>query len=192
MAGHSALTGFFCFTILAAVTACSTVPSAPRDIPDERTGATVTVVGAPITLVGQPNIQTSHNFLTLVAVQKDDQGKITTLLLLYRWSSYYGARQAIAAADAEELLVNADAHSIDLTPLPALPAGLPRAKDLFVPDTTAAALNAYPTDLETMRLMAVSHTLTVELPKDPLGGSYELVDDGRPALEQFVEHLSAH
>jgi hypothetical protein len=191
MAGPCALRGFFCCTILAALAACSTIPTAPRDILDERTGTTVTVVGAPITLSGESNIQTSHNFLTLVAIQKDDQGKFTALLLLYRWSSFYGAPQSTSGADAEELLVDADGHSIDLKPLPALPAGLPTAKDLFVPDTTAAALNAYPTDLETLRLIAMSHKLTVKLPKDPLGGAYELDDDGRPALEQFVEHLSA-
>src|SRR5580658_2665958 len=187
MVGQRALRGFLSFAVLSALTACSTLPTAPRDILDDRTGATVTVAGAPITFSGQ----TSHNFLTLVAIQKDEQGKFAAWLLLYRWSSFYAARQTTPEADAEELLVDVDGRTIDLKPLPALPAGLPRAKDLFFPDMTQAALNAYSTDLETLRLIATSHELTVRLPNDPLGGSYELDDDGRPALEQFFEHLSA-
>jgi hypothetical protein len=187
MASHRALRGFLGFAMLSALAACSTVPTAARDILDEGTGASVTVVGAPITFSGQ----TSHNFLTLVAMQKDEQGKITTWLLLYRWYSYYGARQSASGADTEELLINVDGRSLDLKPLPALPAALPTAKDLFIPDKTAASLNAYSTDLETIRTIAMSHALTANLPNDPLGGSYVLDDDGRPALEQFVEHLSA-
>ena len=89
------------------------------------------------------------------------------------------------------LAMPVDGRSLDLKPLPALPAALPTAKDLFVPDRSAASLNAYSTDLETIRTIAMSHTLTANLPNDPLGGSYVLDDDGRPALEQFVEHLSA-
>ncbi|HTC45193.1 MAG TPA: hypothetical protein VK696_09110 [Steroidobacteraceae bacterium] len=187
MAGQCALRGFLSFIILCALAACSTLPTAPREILDERTGVTVTVVGAPITFSGQ----TAHNFLTLVAIQNDEQGKVTAWLLLYRWYSFYGARQAATGADIEELLINVDGRSIDLKPLPALPAGLPTAKDLFVPDKSAASLNAYATDLETIKLIAMSRTLTANLPNDPLGGSYMLTDDGRPALEQFVEHLSA-
>jgi hypothetical protein len=176
--------------MLAAVAACSSLPPGPRDVLDEHTGATVTVVGAPITFAPQSNGQSSHDFLTLVAIQKDDAGKYTELLLLYRWSVFFGSVSSSPEASAGELQIEIDGHSIELHPLQRLPAGLPSPKDLFVPDTTDAAMRAYVTDLETMKLIAASHELTVRLPQESLSGPFELWRDGRPALAQFVKQLS--
>ena len=81
-------------------------------------------------------------------------------------------------------------RSIELQPLQRLPTGLPSPKDLYVPDTTEAAMHAYATDVETMRLIATSHELTVRLPDESLSGPFALWRDGRPALAQFVKHLS--
>jgi hypothetical protein len=182
--------GFLLFTILAAMAACSSLPSSPRDLLDDRTGITVSVVGAPIELEHEANGGSAHDYLTLVATQQDDDGKYTTLLLLYRWSVFYGAAPLAAEEGGGELLIDVDGHSIDLQPLPRLPLGLPKPQDLFVPDTTEGAMRAYVTDLETMRLIATSHELTVRLPKESPVGSFILWHDGRPALEQFFKHLS--
>jgi hypothetical protein len=59
-----------------------------------------------------------------------------------------------------------------------------------VPDTTDAAMRAYVTDFETMKLIAASHALTVRLPQESLSGPFELWRDGRPALAQFVKQFS--
>ena len=190
MVTKSSFRGFLPFTILSAMAACSTLPTSPRDLVDDRTGITVSVVGAPIEFERDPNGLSAHDFLTLVAIQKDDDGKYTALLLLYRWAVYYGGAPFAPGADSGELLLDVDGHSIDLQPLPQLPAGLPRAKDLFVPETTESAMRAYVTDLETMRLISTSHGLIVRLPKEAPTGSYTLWQDGRPALGQFVKHLS--
>jgi hypothetical protein len=192
MANRSALRGFLSFTMLAAVTACSSLPPAPRDILDEHTGATVTVVGAPITFARQPNSQSNRDLLTLVAIQTDDAGKYTELLLLYRWSLFFGPVSSSPVESVGELLIEVDGQSISLQPLQRLPAGLPKPKDLFMPETKDAAMGAYVTDLETMRLIASSHTLAVRLPQDSLSAPFELWNDSRPALTQFVEHLSGH
>jgi len=185
-----ALRGFLSLTILAAMVACSTLASSPRDLLDERTGITVSVVGAPINLVREPNGASAHDFLTLVAIQKDDDGKHTALILLYRWAVYYGGVPFAPGAGSGELLIDVDGHSIDLQPLARLPVGLPGPKDLFVPDVTESAMRAYVTDLETMRLISTSHELTVRLPKESPIGSFTLWRDGRPALGQFVKHVS--
>jgi hypothetical protein len=190
MAIECALRGFLSFTILAAMAACSSLPSNPRDLLDERTGITVSVVGAPIELEREPNGAVAHDFLTLVAIQKDDEGKHTALILLYRWAVYYGGSPFAPGAGSGELLIDVDGHSIDLQPLAQLPVGLPGPKDLFVPDTSQSAMRAYVTDLETMRLISTSHELIVRLPKESPTGSFMLWHDGRPALRQFVEHLS--
>jgi hypothetical protein len=184
------LRGSLLFAILAATAACSALPTDPRDLLDDRTGVTVSVVGAPIEFDHEPNGGSAHDSLTLVATQKDDGGKYTALILLYRWSVFYGAAPFTPEAGSGELLIDVDGHAIDLQPLPRLPLDLPKPKDLFVPDTTEGAMRAYVTDLETLRLIATSHQLTVRLPKESPVGSYTLWQDGRPALEQFVRHLS--
>jgi hypothetical protein len=189
MASQFTRKGFLSFTMLVALAACSSLPHGPRDISNEHTGATITVVGAPITLSIAHNDQPSHGYLTLVAIQKDDAGKYSDLLLLYRWSVLYGAASSSPQENGAELQIEIDGHSIDLQPLPQLPAGLPSPKDLYVPDTSAAALSAYVTDLETMRLIATSHELTVTLPRDSVSGPFEIRGDGRPALVEFVKHL---
>jgi hypothetical protein len=184
------LRALFSLTTLAAVAACSSLPQSPRDLLNDRTGVTVSVVGAPIEFEHEPNGASAHDFLTLVAIQRDDDGTITALLLLYRWAVYFGAPPFTAEAGSGELLVDVDGHSIDLQPLPRLPAGLPGPKDLFVPATAESEMRAYVTDLETMRLISTGHELTVRLPKESPIGSFTVWHDGRPALGQFVRHLS--
>jgi hypothetical protein len=185
-----ALRGFLSFTILAAMAACSSLPTSSRDLADDRTGITVSVVGAPIELEPDSNGASAHDFLTLVAIQMDDDGKYTALMLLYRWADYYGGAPFAPGDGSGELLIDVDGHSIDLHPLSRLPVGLPRPKDLFVPDTSESAMRAYVTDLETLRLISTSHELTLRLPKESPDVSFRLWHDGRPALEQFVKHLS--
>ena len=190
MASHRALKGLVSFAILAALAACSSVPPGPRDLLDEHTGATVTAVGAPITFARRPDGQSPRAFLTLVAIQEDDAGKYAQLLLLYRWSVFYGPGSPSPEESAGKLLIEVDGHSIELQPLPRLPPGLPKAKDLFVPDTTEAALRAYVTDLETLRMRATSHKWTARLSAASPSVPFELWDDGRPALAQLVKQLS--
>ena len=190
MAIKCVLRGLLLCTMLAATAACSSLPPSPRDLLDDRTGITVSVVGAPIEFAHEPEGGSAHDFLTLVATQRDEDGKYATLLLLYRWSVFFGAAPFSSAAGSGDLLIDVDGHSIDLQPLPRLPVGLPQAKDLFVPDTKEGAMRAYATDLDTLRLIATGHELTVRLPKEFPVGSYTLWHDGRPALDQFVKHLS--
>jgi hypothetical protein len=180
-----ALTGTLSLAILAAMSACTSLPTGPRDLLDERTGITFSVVGAPIDFEHEAKGGSAHDLLTLVATRTDDDGKYTSLLLLYRWAVYFGAAPFSSEAGSGELLIDADGRSIELHPLQHLPAGLPAPKDLFVPDTTEGAMRAYVTDLETMRLIATSHQLTVRLPNES-PGSFTVWHDGRPALQQFL------
>jgi hypothetical protein len=189
MASRCALRGFVSITMLAAVVAaCSSLPSGPRDLLDDHTGATVTVVGAPIIFARQPNGRFGQDFLTLVAIQKDDAGKYSELLLLNRWPAYFVSSSPEDRAG--KLLIDIDGRSIELQPLPALPAGLPQPKDLFVPEMTDATMRAYVTDLDTMRLIATSHELSLRLPQESLSDPFNLWRDSRPALAQFVKQLS--
>jgi len=184
------LSGLLWFTSLAAMAACSSLPTGPRDLLDESTGITVTVVAQPIVLEPDFSDAAPHDFLTLVAIQQDDDGKYAAFLLLYRWTAFYGEAPPAPAADAGELVMNVDGRSLDLHPLAHLPKGLPQPKDLFVPDTRESAMRAYATDLETVRLISASQQFSVRLPQEAPNGSFKLWQDGRPALGQFVKHLS--
>src|ERR1700689_1910811 len=94
MASKCALRGFLSFTMLAAVAACSSLPTSPRDLLDEHTGATVTVVGAPIQFARPPNGGAYQDVVTLVAIQKDDDGKYSDLLLIHHWSTSFSAESS--------------------------------------------------------------------------------------------------
>jgi hypothetical protein len=190
MASKCALRVFLSFTMLAAVAACSSLPTSPRDLLDEHTGATVTVVGAPIQFARPPNGEAYQDVVTLVAIQKDDDGKYSDLLLIHHWSTSFSAVSSSPGQRVEGLQIEIDGHPMQLQPLPRLPAGLPKPKDLYVPDTTEAAMRAYVTDLATLRLIATSRELTVTLPQDSLSAPFMLWHDGRPALAQFVNQLS--
>ncbi|HTV80670.1 MAG TPA: hypothetical protein VMF03_20635 [Steroidobacteraceae bacterium] len=177
------------FTVLAALAACKSVPPGSRDVLDDRTGATVTVVGAPITFSRPADARSSHNYLTLDAIQKDDAGKYSEFLLLYRWSAYYGKELPSAGgATAGELIIDVDGHSVKLTPLERLPEGLPKPEVLFVPATNAA-LRAYAVEPDTLKLIASSHAIDLSLPDDS-PDTFLLWQDGRPALQEFLKHLS--
>ena len=180
------------FMMLAALAACSSLPPNPRDVLDESTGATVTIVGAPITFSGEPDTESAHDYLTLVAVRTDEAGRFTELLLLYRWSGYLRPAPGSTGKSAGELLIEIDGRTLELQPLQRLPAGLPKPKDLFVPDATEGDLTAYVTDVETMRLIATSRELSARVPQEAGSAPFKLWRDGRPALAQFVKQLSGH
>jgi hypothetical protein len=186
----------FSIAILATSAACSSLPPSPRNLLDEHTGMTVSVAGAPTLfarLRSEPAVPAQnpvHDYLTLVAIQKDEAGKYTELLLLYRWSALFGSASDATQQSAGTLLIEVDGLSIELQPMQRVPTDLPRPKDLFLPDTTGVALSAYVTDFQTLKQIATSHQLLIRLPQEPVDAPYLLWRDGRPALAQFVKELS--
>jgi hypothetical protein len=174
------------------VAACSTLPPSPRNLLDEHTGMTVSVVGAPTLFARVRNdaADAAHDYLTLVAVQKDNAGKYTELLLLYRWSVFFHGASAASPQSAGKLVIEVDGQSIELRPMERVPTDLPRPKDLFVPDTMGVALSAYVTDFQTLERIAMSHELLIRLPQEPVDAPFSLWRDGRPAIAQFVKELS--
>ena len=77
---------------LLALPACSSSlrpPAASREILDEQSGTTLTVVAAPLVFARERTDVAAHarDYATLVAVEIDNSGKYRTYLLLYRWST---------------------------------------------------------------------------------------------------------
>jgi hypothetical protein len=178
--------------LLAAISACTSAPPAPQALLNEHTAETLTVVAEPLLFARVRTVTTDagHDYATLVAVEKDAAGKYTDVLLLYRWSIPSYSASTPAADTAGQLFIQADEHTIELRPLDQIPIDLSRRKELFVPEHVDVATHAYAIDLDTLRLIASSHDLTVRLSQEPGEVPFWLWKDGRPALTLFLKQLT--
>ena len=179
-------------SLLLASAGCSTQPPGPRDLLDEHTGVTVTVVGAPILFarVRYDGPVAVHDYMSLVAMQNDNAGKYTDLLLLYRWSEFSVGAPTLPDQNAGQLQMEIDGRSLELQPIERLPFDLPSPKVRLAPVAAEVVTHVYATDLETMRLIATSHEFTVRLTQESPNEPFPLWRDGRPALAQFVKQYS--
>jgi len=178
--------------MLLALSACSSLPPAPRAILDEKTGITTTVVAAPISFARVRNDVTAsaRDFVTLVAAEKDVAGHYTQLLLLYRWSVVFRGDVPQAVASVGPVLIRADERDISLQPLDQVPINLSPSEQFFEPYDFGVAVAAYAVDFNTLRSIASSHELRLSLPQNLPDAPFTLWQDGRPALEQFVKQLN--
>jgi hypothetical protein len=189
--GRHALFGFAPW--LLAFAGCSSLPPGPQSLLEEKTGVTITVVGAPISFarVSSDASASVRDYATLVAVEQDVAGKYTQMFLLHRWStSIRGAPAPPPPVSAGALRIRADEREIALQPLEQVPIDLSAREQLFMPYAPDAVTHAYATDFATMRLIASSHDLGVLLPQEPVDAPFFLWRDGRPALQQFLKELN--
>jgi hypothetical protein len=178
--------------ILALLTlpACSSLPkpAASREILDEQSGNTLSVVASPLVFARERTDVAAHarDYATLVAVEVDHSGKYSEYLLLYRWSTVDRRMSPPPDPSTGELRIYADGRTIDLQPLEEVPVGLSRRRELHVPEHGDAVTHAYAIDAPTLRFIAASRAITVRMPQEPLDVPFGLWEDGRAALGQFV------
>jgi hypothetical protein len=175
--------------ILAALPACSGTPALrPREILDDRSGNTLSVVARPLVFARERSDVAAHerDYATLVAVEIDQSGNYHDYLLLYRWSTVDPRMSAPPAADQGELRIIAEGRDIDLMPLSALPVGLGHGRELHVPAHGDVVARAYDVDATTLRYIAESHELYVRMPQEMLAAPFALREDGRGALAEFA------
>jgi hypothetical protein len=163
-------------------------PPATREILDEETGNTFFVVTRPLVFArNRADVAAfTRDYATLVAVAVNESGKYSEYLLLYRWSTV--DRRMLPPPDptAGELRILADGRTLDLHPLEQVPVSVVSRAELREPNHGDAIAHAYKIDLPTLRFLAASQTLAVQLPKEALDTPFELWRDGRPDLERFV------
>lgn len=178
--------------VAAALAACSSGPGAPQSVLDENTGITINAVSEPLLFarVREDVGASTRDYITLVALESDNAGNYTQLLLLYRWSVSFKGRAAPPPGNSGRLVIQADGSEIELQPLDQIPIDLSRNKALFVPDGPDVRKYAYRTDFATMRRIASSHDLAVRLPQESPETPIPLWRDGRPALAQLVQQLN--
>ena len=93
--------------------------------------------------------------------------------------------------NAGELQILAEGRAIDLMPLEQLPVSLSRRRELHVPDHGDVVAHAYPIDAATLRFIASSRELSVQMPQEHLDIPFTLWEDGRMALSQFAGRAAA-
>jgi hypothetical protein len=187
----------FVLAILASVCAsalvsCSSGPGPPQSVLDENTGVTLNAVSEPMLFarVREDVGASTRDYVTLVAMEIDNAGKYTQLLLMYRWSVSFKGRATPPPQNSGRLVIEADDLKIELQPMGRMPVDLSRNKVLFVPGAPEVQKYAYLTDFATMRRIASSHDLAVRLPQEPPDTPIPLWRDGRPALAQLIQQLN--
>jgi hypothetical protein len=156
---------------------------------DERTGNTLLVVPKPLVFARERTDVAAHarDYATVVAVEIDQSGKYSEYLLLYRWSTVDRRMSPPPDPQAGELKILVDGRVIDLMPMEQLPVGLARPRELHLPPHGDVVTRAYLVDEATLRFIAESRELAVRMPQESLDTPFALWEDGRKALEQFLQ-----
>lgn len=180
---------FFLLAVACVNPACSSLPAAlqPQEYLDERTGATITTVEKPLVLARDRAERAANlrDYVTLVASSVNRQGKINYVLASYVWSTL-DTRDAGANGTGPVLVVTADDRRIVLTPAAATPVEAGISAPLRAPPGVASLSRVYASDLDTLRFLATARTLRVQISLDESAPYFELWDDQRAALLEFV------
>jgi hypothetical protein len=172
--------------------ACSASPAhgaRPRELLDETTGNTVSVVSKPLVFARERTDVAAYarDYATLVATEIDQSGTYHDYLLLYRWSTVDRRMSPPPAEDAGELRILAEGRVFTLKPLQFMPTGLEHRRELFLPAHGDNVAHAYEVTADMLRYIANSGTLSVQMPQETLNEPFTLWQDGRAALRDFAQ-----
>jgi hypothetical protein len=180
--------------VLLLLNACAGSPAGPgREIFDEQTGNTLTVVSKPIVFARERTDVAAYarDYATLVAVEVDHSGTYKNYLLLYRWSTVDERMLPKPDPDAGALRLLGDGRRLDLQPLPATPIAVGANRDLHVPRHGAPLIRAFEVDQASLRYIASTRALSLQMPQEQFDAPFQLWEDGRGALGEFLRQTSA-
>ena len=164
----------------------------PREYLDEDTAATVTVVGEPLVFAyARPDLAANErDYVTLAAAAVNRNGKVSYVLIAYFWSTVDPRLRHNPLPSPETLVVQADDRRIELhlQGHSAHEAGI--GEPVYAPPGADVTPNVYRTDLGTVRFIGEARELGIVIDSDPAPITYELWEDRRVALRNFVQHMS--
>jgi hypothetical protein len=163
-----------------------------RELYDERTGDTLSVVSKPLVFARERTDVAAHarDYATLVAIETDRSGQYSDYLLLYRWSTVDRRMSAPPDAQAGHLRILTDGRTIDLTPLEEMPVSV--SPQLYAPKRADDVIRAYRTDAATLRYLAMSRDLTVRMTQEALDTPFKIWVDGRTELGEFAARAAGN
>ncbi|HSY05295.1 MAG TPA: hypothetical protein VK803_05075 [Steroidobacteraceae bacterium] len=176
--------------MVAAAGAAFAAGSRPVEYLDEETGATVAVVGKPLVFARESS-GFAGDYVTLAAVAVDRSGELNYVLVGYIWSAGAPREPEHTPLSAAGLVLQADDRRIELTLQRRSARELGIGVPVHRPPFGSATSHAYAIDLATMQVIADCHHLSLYLQNDSAPVIYELFQDRRDALKEFVRFLSA-
>lgn len=181
--------------LTAGLVGCAALPPPePAGFLDEDTGVTLTVVAAPLVFARDRRdiAANARDYITLVAVERNQTGKRNLVLLAYRWSTIDRRVNPQADATARALVIIADGRDIRLQPVSdLLPTELRPRPQLLQPNVTDVEAVAYRTDVATLRYIAGSQKISAFYADARGALPFAMWADGRAALGLFAQSLGA-
>ncbi|MBV9343867.1 MAG: hypothetical protein JOZ03_02645 [Gammaproteobacteria bacterium] len=164
----------------------------PREYLDEETAATVTVVDEPLVFAfaRRDLAANARDYVTLAPAAVNRMGTVSYVLIAYFWSTIDPRLREDTPAAATQVTLLADDRQIELHPKgsSAHEAGIGMA--VHAPPGMDAHPEAYATDLSVIRFLAESRHLALRMDTGNTVLDYELWEDRRPALRDFVRHMN--
>jgi hypothetical protein len=180
---------FATLLLVAALQACTALPErGPRELLDERTGATLITAAEPLVFARSRTdvAANARDYATLVGVEADRSGQYAAYLLVYRWSTVDRRVAPLPEPVMGALIAQADGRELNLKPLNPTPAALQGRRDLHAPPTSQWVAWAYGVDLPTLLYIAESSELALRFPDETVPVPFSLWRDGRKALQDFA------
>jgi hypothetical protein len=176
--------------VLTASASCaSRPPAASQEIFDESDASTLLVVAKPMVFARERSDLAAHarDYATVVAVEIDISGDYSDYLLVYRWSTV--DRRMLPPPDPAggALRIVADGRVFDFKPVDRLPVNFAQRRELHMPKHDDVLPRGYKLDAETLRFIANSEDLNLRMPQEPLDAPFQLFEDGRRALLEFLK-----
>jgi hypothetical protein len=173
-----------------ALAGCTTLPVAtgPREILDERTGDTLSVVEAPWIFARTRTdvAANARDYVQLVAAEASSAGKYRVYLVAQFWSTVDRRMSPYPKATDGKLLIQADGREIAFTPVQPFPTLFSHRNDLFAPQRTRCITWVYATDLATLEYMAESSSVSLRLSEQQLQLPYFTWSDAQSDLLSLV------
>jgi hypothetical protein len=176
--------------VLTALASCaSRPPAASQEIFDESDASTLLVVAKPMVFARERSDLAAHarDYATVVAVEIDISGDYSDFLLVYRWSTV--DRRMLPPPDPAggAMRIVADGRVFNFKPVDKLPVNFAQRRELHMPKHDDVLPRGYKVDAETLRFIANSEDLSLRMPQEPLDAPFQLFEDGRRALLEFLK-----
>jgi hypothetical protein len=175
---------------VATLSACVTPPLEPRNVLDERSGISLTVVDQPLVLARERRdvaVQ-ARDYLTLVAAQINESGQRELVWVVHQWSTIDSRAAEFQPTPGEPLLLVADGRDVRLHPIRSAAAYIQHSA-LRAPADALAVTTVYAVDDETLQYVAESGRIAASFPESRLTLPFSLWTDGRPALRRFLAEV---
>jgi hypothetical protein len=156
---------------------------------DEQTGSTVTVVEQPLVFARDRSERAANlrDYITLSAATINRGGKRTYVLVAYVWSTLDPRFNPLTSAT--DMVLRADDRRLVLTAAGQSPAQLGIGRPVHAPAGQQVVPLVYPADLGLLRFLAASRSLSAQVGTEGENYDYELWDDKRGSLSDFVRFL---